>query len=325
VNARDLDPPWHPPGLAPESRLILERLAAAGLLAEGDGEFSVEGLRSQFELELPLFGPAPVVAAVDDVEIGGEGTDEPVRVRIYRPSDQPAPRAILWLHGGGWALGTLNLADAQCRRLCLATESLVASVEYRLAPEHRFPAGLDDAATALRWLDGELSAGDGEKPRLIVGGESAGGNLAAALALRTRDAGGPRIEHQILIYPVTDSACDTPSHREFAAGYLLEREEMKLFWELYVDRPEQAGDPLASILRAPDLEGLPPATVVLAGCDLLRDEGYAYAARLAAAAVPVKVLLYPGQIHGFWSYGGVSSIGDSVNRDISVSLRCPPG
>lgn len=317
-------PAPYPPGLAPESRLILERMADAGLLAEGGAGLSVEEVRAQFELELPLVGPAPPVATVEDVEVESGGTDEPVPVRLYRPTDEPASRAILWLHGGGWALGNLDLADAGCRRLCLATDSVVVSVDYRLAPEHRFPAGLDDAAAVLRWMDRELTVAGGPKPRLVVGGDSAGGNLAAALSLRVRDAGGPRIEHQILVYPATDSACDTPSHREFAEGYLLEHEEMAMFWELYVARPEQARDPLVSVLRAPELGGLPPATVVLAGCDVLRDEGCAYAARLAAAAVPVRVFLHPGQIHGFWFYGGVTAIGDSVDREIRFSLDHPP-
>jgi acetyl esterase len=313
-----------PPDLAPESRLIIERLRAEGLLAKYAAATGIEEARELYELELPLFGSPPAVAAEEDVEIAGEGGGEPVRVRLYRPPGPPPSRAVLWIHGGGWVLGNLDLFDAECRRLCLATAALVVAVEYRLAPEHPFPAGLDDAATALRWMDRELRGEDGGKPQLLVGGASSGGNLAAALALRSRDAGGPRIEHQILVYPVTDCACDTPSYREFAEGYLLEGAEMKLFWELYAGRPERARDPLASVLRAPEVADLPPATVVLAGCDVLRDEGHAYPARLAAAGVPVRVLLYPGQIHGFCGYGGIAApIAAAVDREIAFALGLP--
>lgn len=309
-----------PSDLAPGSRLILERLGAEGLLAAYAAATGIEEARDLYERELPLFGAPPPVATVEDVEVAREGGGEAVRVRLYHPTDRPTARAILWIHGGGWVLGNLGLFDTECGRLSLATGSLVVSVDYRLAPEHPFPAGLDDAATVLGWMERELRGPDGETPRLIVGGASAGGNLAAALALRARDADGPRIEHQILIYPVTDCGCDTPSYREFAAGYLLEGAEMKLFWELYAGGPERARDPLASVLRAPEVGNLPPATVVLAGCDVLRDEGYAYAARLAAAAVPAKVLLYPGEIHGFCAYGAISPMAEVVDREIAFAL-----
>jgi acetyl esterase len=305
-----------PADLAPESREIFTEMAAMGLLDhEAD---TVEQMRALAFAERPLMGPPAEVGAVEDLEI--ETAAGALSIRLYRPQDTSPQRAILWLHGGGWVLGGLDHTDTDCRGLCRDTGSLVASVDYRLAPEHPFPAALDDAYSALCWLSARLAYA-GDPIPLIVGGDSAGGNLSAALCLLEKERSGSRIDHQLLIYPATDYACDTDSQRVFGEGYVLTREAMRVFWDHYTGGPEGGRHPHVSVLRAPDLHGLPPATIVIAGCDVLRDEGEAYANRLRVAGVPVRVLRYPGQLHSFWTYAGVTDIARTVNADIRASLE----
>ncbi|MBS1887311.1 MAG: alpha/beta hydrolase [Actinobacteria bacterium] len=312
------DDPRIPADLAPESKLIMAAFVELGLL---DLEAStVEEIRALAAAEGPVIGVGPEVGKVEEAAV--EGPAGPVPVRLYHPAGPPPERAILWLHGGGWVLGDLDHADADCRRLCVDTGSLVASVDYRLAPEHPYPRPLEDAYAALVWLAARLG-GDAGPARLIVGGDSAGGNLAAALSLYAKERGGPRIDRQLLIYPVTDLDFGTASYEAFADGYLLSREAMELFWDAYAGEADAARTPLIAVLRAPDLGGLPPATVVVAGADVLRDEVEAYAARLGDAGVPVDVLRYPGQLHGFWTYGGPTDIGRRVNADIVASFDGP--
>jgi acetyl esterase len=215
--------------------------------------------------------------------------------------------------------GGLETADPGCRALCLDASALVVSVDYRLAPEHPFPAGLEDCFAALRRLDDRLVSGEEASP-LLVGGDSAGGNLAAALCLLARERGGPSIDRQVLLYPVTDPGFETDSYRRFGEGYGLGRELMQRFWRHYVGSVDDGVDPRAAVLRAADLRNLPPATIVIAGCDILRDEAESYATRLRDAGVPVSVLRYPGQMHGFWIYSAASDIQRSVNADIRATL-----
>jgi acetyl esterase len=300
--------------LAPESRAIFTMAAELGLLDRDTS--TVHALRSLARAERPMMGTPPTVGSVEDKEI--ESTRGSLQIRVYQPPGEVPRRAILWLHGGGWVIGDLDHADNDCRGLCLETRSTVVSVDYRLAPEHRFPEGLEDAYSALGWISAELASRAGTQ--LVVGGDSAGGNLTAALCLMARARGGPKIDNQLLLYPAASSECDTSSHREFAEGYLLTREMMQRFWALYTTGPEAARDSLASVLRAPDLHGLPAATFVIAGCDVLRDEAESYAQRLRIAGVPVEVLRYRGQLHGFWSYRGASDIASAVNAAINESL-----
>ncbi len=304
-----------PPDLAPESRAIFSMVDELGLF-EHDAS-TVEGLRSLARAERPLLGTAPEVGAVEDLEI--ESSRGPLPIRIYRPPGKPPRRSILWLHGGGWVIGDLDHADVDCRGLCSETESTVVSVDYGLAPENRFPEGLNDAYSALSWLSAELASEAGST-QLVVGGDSAGGNLTAALCLMARARGGPAIDHQLLLYPVTSYECDTASYREFADGYLLTREMMLRFWDLYTLGPDVGRHTFASVLRAPELRGLPAATFVVAGCDVLRDEAESYAERLRLAGVPVDVLRYPGQLHSFWTYRGASDVPIAVNAAIRESL-----
>lgn len=279
---------------------------------------TVDQIRNVAKAEGPVIGTGPAVKRVEEIDIEGPGGTLPLR--IYHPSSPDPRRAILFLHGGGWVLGDLDHADADCRRLCADTGSLVVAVDYRLAPEDPFPAGLEDAYAALGWLAEKVGSTSGPR-RLVVGGDSAGGNLTAAVTLLARERGGPAIDHQLLIYPVTDRDFETDSYCKFGDGYLLTRVAMELFWTSYVPAASGSTDPLAAVLRAEDLSGLPAATVVVAGCDVLRDEAEAYGLRLRLADVRVDVLRYPGQLHGFWTYGGASDIGRRVNADVLTSLE----
>src|SRR5690349_1549625 len=223
-----------------------------------------------------LIGRGPDVAGVHDVAIG------PIPARVYAPEDPQA--TVVWFHGGGWVIGGLHTHDAMCRTLANAAQARVVSVAYRLAPEHRFPTALEDAWTALRWV----AATYPEAP-LVVGGDSAGGNLAAVCALRARDRGGPALALQVLVYPITDHDLATRSYRERGDGPSLTRRAMEWFWDQYVPDPAQRANPEVSPLRAVDLSGLPPAVLVSAEHDPLLDEGRAYAQRLRDAGVAVTV------------------------------------
>jgi acetyl esterase len=316
VNAR----PGLPPGLAPESRAILERARELGLLdAEAD---TIAELREQSKRDRVLNAEPPPLPEVRDLDIPGPEGRLPLRLYL-QPGRAPS-RTIVFFHGGGWVVGDLDGADVDCRCLCLDTGSLVVSVGYRLAPEHPFPAAPSDCYAALDWV-ARNAATLGAKPGpLVVAGDSAGGNLAAAVALLVRDRGGPALAAQVLIYPVTDCAFDTGSYDAFAVDYWLGRDDMRTFWECYLGAGlEGADDPLASVLRAPDLSGLPHAVVVTAGCDVLRDEGVAYAERLRAAGTPVTALPYDGQIHGFWSCGAVTDLPRKLNARIAAALDGP--
>jgi acetyl esterase len=228
------------------------------------------------------------------------GSAGAIPVRIYRPAGGAGPHPIVvYFHGGGWALGTLDTHDDVCRTLVNRSGALLVSVAYRRAPEHRFPAPLEDCVAAVRWCalhGGEIG---GDAARMAVAGDSAGGNLATAVALCLRDAGGPRLALQALIYPVTDFSFDTVSYREYAEGFGLTRGLMRYFWKCYLANPVDGGQAYASPLRATGLSGLPPTVILTAQYDVLRDEGEAYAARLAQAGVPVCCTRYLDMNHGF--------------------------
>jgi acetyl esterase len=231
-----------------------------------------------------LFGPGETVPSVEDVDADG------VPVRIYRPARGEAP-GIVYFHGGGWVLGGLESHDPLCRALSARSGCAVIAVDYRLAPEHPYPAAVEDAWTAATWARDRFS-------RLAVAGDSAGGQLAASIALRARDA-GLALALQLLIYPATDYGSDTRSYRENAEGRGLTAAEMRWLWSQYVPDEARAGEPDCSPLRARDLTGVAPALVLTAEYDPLRDEGEAYARRLADAGVAVALRRYEGLIHGF--------------------------
>lgn len=260
--------------------------------------------------------PLPV-AGVEERTIPGPGG--PLRVRVYSPGGRTPLPALVYLHGGGWVICDLDTHDNQCRALAGAAGCVVVSVDYRLAPEHPWPAALDDADTAHAWTLGE-AAGLGVDPaRVGIGGDSAGGNLAAALCLRRRDAGGPPPAVQVLLYPPLDHRFDTASYRD-NGEYLLSRDDMEWFWAHYLGDRGRGDHPLVSPLRAGDLAGLPAALVVTAEYDVLRDEAETYAERLRAAGVPVILRRYEGMIHGFLGQRGVVDRATQAVAEIGADL-----
>jgi acetyl esterase len=242
-----------------------------------------------------LSGAGPAMARVEEVTLGSDdgGT---FRARILVPTESPRA-VIVYYHGGGWVIGALDEFDTLGRELARRTNCTVVLVDYRLAPEHRYPAAARDAYTALTWVAGDL----GRDLPVIVAGDSAGGNLSAVVAQRSRDENGPAIALQVLVYPVTDCDLDNTSYGDPANQLMLTRDSMVWFWDHYAPDPLTRADPEASPLRAADLSGLPPAVVLTAEHDVLRDEGEAYAERLRRAGVPVRFQRFDGQMHGFFT------------------------
>lgn len=252
------------------------------------------------------------------------GPDGVIRIRIYTPH-QPAPGerlpVLVYFHGGGFVIGSLDSYDALCRAIANRAQCIVVSVDYRLAPEHRFPAAVDDCCAALDWVDLAAESFDGDPQRIAVGGDSAGGNLAAVTALAARDAGGPPLVFQLLIYPVAGGAPDTASHHDFAEGYLLTRRNILWFYDCYLNDPAEQQDPRFAPLRAGDLSGLPPALLIVAGFDPLRDEDLAYGERLQAAGVEVEMANYTGMVHGFMSLSDMVDAGKAAIDQAAAALR----
>jgi acetyl esterase len=253
-----------------------------------------------------------------------------VPLRIYRPLSADGRRplaAVVYLHGGGWVTCDLDTHDRLCRTLANRSGAAVIAVDYRRAPEHPFPAAVDDGLAALDWTRAHAADLGVDLARLAVAGDSAGGNLAAVIARRDRDGGGaPPLALQVLLLPVTDAAMDTPSYTENADGFYLTHAAMRWYWDHYLG----GADPLhpdASPLRASDLRGLPPALVVTAEYDPLRDEGEAYAERLRTAGVRVRFRRYEGMVHGFIRWGAAVDAAtaalDEVGRGIGEALTAP--
>jgi acetyl esterase len=305
--------------LDPRAAEVLAELAAAG--RPPVWEQRLDDARRAYR-ELLLVPDPPAVAAVADASAPGPGG--PVPLRVYTPEGGGPRPVVVYMHGGGWVMGDLDSHDAVCRLLARGSGSVVVAVGYRLAPEHPFPAGLQDALAATAWAHENAAALGGAPGPVAVAGDSSGGNLAAAVALVARDAGGPPIAFQLLAYPPMDPSCDTASHRRYATGYRLTSQAMRWYWSRYLSGPVGAGDPRATPLTAPDLRGLPPALVVTAGCDPLRDEAEAYARRLADAGVPVEIVRWPGQIHGFFGAEVFSTRGaeaaEAAGRALAAAL-----
>ena len=287
--------------LDPQARAVLDAIAALGLPPMEQG--TPAEARANFLVRRQLTGgPPPPIHRSEDRRL--PGPDGEIPVRVYRPDDRRPLPALVYFHGGGWVIGSIETHEAICRDLANQGGCLVVSVDYRLAPEHTFPAAAEDAYAATGWVAEHADELGVDEDRLAVGGDSAGGNLAAVVALMARDRGGPRLAFQLLIYPVTDHAFDTPSYRENAEGYGLTREQMRWFSSHYLNRPADADSPYASPLRATSLRGLPPALIVTAGYDVLRDDGERYAERLRADGVEVRLASNPGLIHGFFGMTG---------------------
>jgi len=285
--------------LDPQAGELLELMADVALVP--GGAVGVDELRAQIEsFALARREDAEPVAHVEDRTLPGPAG--PIPVRCYRPGDETDLPVVVYLHGGGWVIGSIETHDATCRGLANAVDAVVVSVDYRLAPEHPFPAGLDDAFAATRGVADHAAELGGDPARIAIAGDSAGGNLAAVVALLARDAGGPALCHQLLVYPVTDYEFDSPSMRDNATGYFLETDSMRWFFDQYVDpgSGEHPEDWRVSPQRRSDLAGLPPAFVITAEYDPLRDQGEAYANRLVEAGVSVELRRYDGMFHGFF-------------------------
>jgi acetyl esterase len=276
--------------------------------------------RRLYEARIAIMAPPAEVAAV--AERSFEGPARPIRLRIYTPKGQTPFPLMVFFHGSGFVLCSLDTHDGMCRNLAAGIGCVVVSVDYRLAPEHKFPAGADDCLAATRWAAVHAAELDGDPSRIIVAGDSAGGNMAAVTALRVRDEGGPALRGQMLLYPVTDyHTPGTPSYEENADGYGLTRDTMKWFWAHYLNDAGEAAHPHASPLRAEDLAGLAPAYVLSAEYDPLRDEAERYGERLRASGVPVEITRRSGMNHGFMFWVGLVAGADAAMADASAWAR----
>src|SRR5438094_8595512 len=276
--------------------------------------------RAAFMAARPVLEPEPMpVAELRDLAIPGPAG--PIPARLYRPSAGGTLPVLVFFHGGGWVVGNVESHDTMCRHFANRAGCVVVSVDYRLAPEHKFPAAVEDCLAATAWVAGNAISLGVDARRLAVGGDSAGGNLAAVVSLLARDRGAPRIAYQLLIYPATDAAMRHDSIARFAEGYVLTRSTMRWFYDQYLRTPEDAADWRVSPLLASDLAGLPPAFVLTAGYDPLCDEGDAYAARLAAAGVPVTHRRFPGQVHGFVTNGRVIRAAETALDEAAAVLK----
>jgi acetyl esterase len=298
----------------------VEALAKAAALQLAADPAALAAMRADYvETAVRLGGAIEPVGAVEDVVIARPEADGAgLPARAYRPKAPKPVGALVWLHGGGWCVGDLDGFDRVCRSLCNAAAATVVSVGYRLAPEDPHPAAVQDALLAVDWATGHGARQLGFDPRAVaIGGDSAGGNLAAVAARHRPDA----LRAQLLVYPALDAAMDTASYREFAEFELLTAETMAFCWRTYLGRGGRADDPDASPLRAASLRGLPPAYVAVAGFDVLRDEGVAYAEALRAAGVPVTLRRYEDMAHGFIRWGGVVDRAGVLIGDLGAHAR----
>jgi acetyl esterase len=305
--------PFHP-----QVQAIRDQLARASV--PNLYTLSIEQAREQ-DLKSTVGGAGPRVAVAEVTDRQIPGPDAPLTIRIYRPSlDGPLP-VLVYFFGGGWSLGTLDTCDDVCRRLTNGAGCVTVSVCYRLAPEHKFPAAVQDCYAGTAWVATHAAELGGDPARLAVGGDSSGGNLAAAVCLLARERGGPPITHQLLVYPSMDYRADTPSMREMTDEHFFNPNAVRWYWGLYLASDADGEDPLASPLRAADLTGLPPATLISAEFDPLRDEGERYAERLAAAGVPVHVTRYDGMVHAFFTMTGLLDAAREAVAQAADSLR----
>ncbi len=294
--------------LDPQAKAFLDQIAA--LNRPPIESMSLAEARALFEDSFArLGGPPTPVGRVQDVE--APGPLGPIPIRVYTPEGAGGvPPLFVYYHGGGYVCGSRDSYDAVCRLLTRESGCVVASVDYRLAPEFPAPGPFDDAYAALEWLVAHAAELGADPTRVAVGGDSAGGGLAANVALKARDAGGPALAHQLLVYPAVGQEADgevkgDTSLSRYGEGHFLTSERMRYYWKCHVPRREIAEQPYVLAMRAASLRGLPRATVVMAECDPLYDQGVAYAERLRADGVPVDLRVYPGMIHAFFSFIGI--------------------
>ncbi len=304
--------------LDPQAQTLLEQMAAAPPITASTPEQAREMMKAMF-----VSGNEEPVAHVENRGIPGPAGDIPVR--IYTPARNGPFPILVFFHGGGWVIGDLDSHDALCRSLSNQVGCMVVSVDYRLAPEHKFPAAPEDCYAATSWVAEHAAQLNGDASRIAVGGDSAGGNLAAIIPQMAKERGGPPLVFQFLIYPATDMRMKTPSVEENAEGYGLTKQDMIWFTNHYLNNEEDKANPLASPLLTSDLSGLPPALVITAEFDPLRDEGEQYAQRLKEVGVPVTASRYNGMIHGFVSLASFLDQGKQGVNECVAALRAAFG
>src|SRR6266571_6951347 len=307
--------------LDPQAKAVIDLIIKSG--RPPYHQLSPKDARQMFRDTRPASTPpAPEIGAVKDLTADGPAGTIPAR--LYRPKGVPASTmlpALVFFHGGGWVIGDIETHDVLCRQLTAGAGISVVAVDYQLAPEHKFPAAVDDAWAATRWIAAHAAELGIDAGRLAVGGDSAGGNLAAVVALMARDQRAPAIALQVLLYPVTDVGAESQSYADFAEGFMLTRESMRWFAAHYLAGKSDAADWRVSPLRAPSLAGVAPALVVTAGFDPLRDEGDAYTRRLREAGVRVDHVCYGGMIHGFAPMGRLIETGNRAVAHVAAALR----
>ena len=295
--------------LDPQAQQVLDQLAALGLPPNHmvSPQQARENMRNRPRVD------GPEVAKVEDRSVSWRDAEVPVR--IYTPAGTGPFPILIWCHGGGMVVGDLETADATARHLTVETGCVTVSVDYRLAPETKFPGACDDCYAAAVWASDNAASIQGDASRMAVGGDSAGGNLAAVVAQMARDRAHPDLAFQLLVYPMTALDFETPSYVDNADGYLLTRDSMKWYWDQYLGASDDPNHPYAVPSKARSFQNLPPALVITAEFDPLRDEGETYAKSLEAAGVPTTCTRYDGMIHGFFAMSGaVDKAGQAVSQ-----------
>jgi acetyl esterase len=303
--------------LHPQAKAFLDMLASSG--APPLEQLPLAEARAVRSEMLEAGGPEEPVAEVQNRSIPGPAG--PIPVRVYRPVRKETLPALVFFHGGGFVICNLDTHDRVCRSLANASGCAIISVDYRLAPEHKYPAAVDDAYAAAQYIADHASEFGVDPNRIAVGGDSAGGTLATVVSLLARDRGGPPLKFQLLIYPLVDYYDDSPSMQQYSKDHFLTREGMNWFTQNYLPSHEAGLEPSASPMNAKSLQGLPPAMVITAECDPLRDQGEAYARKLQSAGVSVELKRYEGMIHPFFQFGGVLDTAKVAMADAASAVR----
>jgi acetyl esterase len=307
--------------LAPDIHALLQLAKWAGETSLVEGR-TVEQARAENNEEAQILsGPPRPMARAEAVTIPGPGGELPARLYVALGAPRPPQPLLIYYHGGGWVIGDLDTHDGVCRFLSEFSGCRVLSIDYRLAPEHPFPAAVEDAFAAFGWATEHAVELGADPARIAVGGDSAGGNLSAGVCLQARAGGGPQPAMQLLLYPATDVVGEQASRETFAEGFALTRNDMRWFESHYLPEGCEPDDPRASMMRAPDLSGLPPAYVVTAGFDPLRDEGETYAARMREAGAQVALQRHPSLIHGFANLTAICPSARAAMLEVSGALQ----